>query len=485
MRIGRSGAGRTPVSCGFEQGRPVRCRFVHMFKELFKMGWILTAVMVSAASASTGDPRRDSTVEVVERVMPSVVNIATTELRMVSDPYEALLRHMWGQSPVKEHTSIGSGVVIDEEGYLLTNEHVVKRATEIWVKFADGRERQADRIVATGRSDVALLKIRARDGDSFTPIRISADDDLLLGETVIALGNPFGLGGSVSRGILSSKNRRPPPEAGKLGPGDWLQTDAAINPGNSGGPLVNLRGELIGLNVAIYREGEGISFAIPIRIVTDTLAQLMTPEQTRGLWFGAQIKPVVTPESEGVSKASLRVLAVQPNSPAAKGGLAAGDVVISINGRQPRTFIELNTELLDTGGGRNAVFQVRRGDAVRSVTVRMIPEKDVFNAELIRRRTGATLAEMTPELAGRLGLAGLEGLFVQSVDDAGPASDAGIFSGVIVRRVDDTDFASVVDLAKYLNGKARGEKVALDLLLLRKRGNLILQQTPRVLMTLQ
>src|SRR4029434_6740283 len=123
-------------------------------------------------------------------------------------------------------------------------------------------------------SDVALLKIRSRDNEKFTAVRFAADDDLLLGETVLALGNPYGLGGSVSRGILSSKSRRPPLENEPLEVEDWLQTDAAINPGNGGGPLVNLRGELIGVNVAVYREGQGIGFAIPVRRVSAALGEM-------------------------------------------------------------------------------------------------------------------------------------------------------------------------------------------------------------------
>src|SRR6266702_6335924 len=259
-------------------------------------GWLpfLLLLLPRYLSAAEPDIRRDATVAAVERVMPSVVNIATATVVEYEDFYQRLFSEFFGQGgyrPRREQEySIGSGVIIDEDGYVLTNLHVVRRATRTQVKLWDGREYEADRIVATPNSDVALLKIRCKPGEKFKAANFAADDDLLLGETVLALGNPFGLGGSVSRGILSSKNRRPSLEDEPLNVADWLQTDAALNPGSSGGPLVNLRGELIGLNEAIYRQGHGIGFAIPIKQVTEAVSEIFVPEATQSVWFGALIK---------------------------------------------------------------------------------------------------------------------------------------------------------------------------------------------------
>src|SRR5213593_907085 len=212
--------------------------------------------------AAEPDARRDATVEAVKKVMPSVVNIATEEVVPIRDPMENLFREFF--DPYYRHRqpntqfSLGSGVIIDEEGYIVTNFHVVGRARRVWVRLYDGRELEADKVAVSPSTDVALIRIRAKAGEKFKAIRFAADDDLLLGETVIALGNPFGLGGSVSKGILSSKSRRAEVEGDEqLQLPDWLQTDASINPGNSGGPLINLRGEVIGINVAILREGQG------------------------------------------------------------------------------------------------------------------------------------------------------------------------------------------------------------------------------------
>src|SRR5262245_4472278 len=197
----------------------------------------------ASAALTEADIRRDSVVRAVEEVMPSIVNISTEILVESSDPLDQLFRDFFGpyyrRRPPDAQKSLGSGVIIDDTGYLLTNFHVVRRATRITVTLTDGREREARLMSATTKSDVALFKIISEGNESFKAVKFAADDDLFLGETVIALGNPFGLGISVSRGILSSRSRRPPVEDVPLDLEDWLQTDAAINPGNSGGPLIN------------------------------------------------------------------------------------------------------------------------------------------------------------------------------------------------------------------------------------------------------
>ena len=226
------------------------------------------------------DVRRDATVIAVERVMPSVVNIATRTWVNSETASERMLREFYGyRKEPSANYNRGSGVVISEDGYVLTNVHVVQGVDDIWVQFNDDSEPiAAERVALSQEKDVALLRLKPGKPRKFRALKFAKDDDLLLGETVIALGYPFGLSGSVSRGILSSKSRRisdheVPGE--RLDIGDWLQTDAAINPGNSGGPLVNLRGELIGLNVAVLRPdigAQGIGFAIPIRRVNQALA---------------------------------------------------------------------------------------------------------------------------------------------------------------------------------------------------------------------
>jgi serine protease Do len=424
-----------------------------------------------AAAAESGeekDVRRDATVEAVQRVMPSVVNVATETIVQTRDPLDNLFREFFDpyyrrRQPNTQY-SLGSGVIIDEEGFVLTNFHVVGRASRVWVKLADGREYEAEKLVGTSFTDVALLKIKTKNNEKFTPVKFAGDDELLLGETVLALGNPFGLGGSVSKGILSSKSRRPPSENEPLDVLDWLQTDAAINPGNSGGPLVNLRSQLVGINVAVYREGQGIGFAIPVKRVSQALSEIYSPEVLEGLWFGARVRPGSPP---------LQVTSVQMESPAGKAGLRAGDYILQINGKSPKGFIDLNRELLAAKDKSDLKLAIQRGSDKRSVTLRLAPEKNFFNSDLFRKKTGATIQELTPELSQNMGLARVQGILVAGVDKGTPAAQADLKPGMVVTSIDGQALTSIVSAAKLVYAKAKGDKVALEVIFPRPRGAFI------------
>lgn len=410
------------------------------------------------------DIRRDATVEAAQRVMPAVVNVATETVLQVRDPIEQLFRDFFDpyyrrRGPNTQH-SLGSGVIIDEEGYVLTNFHVVNRASRVWVRLFDGREYECEKISETSLTDLALLKIKTKKGEKFSAVKFAEDDDLLLGETVLALGNPFGLGGSVTRGILSSKSRRPTTENEQLDVMDWLQTDAAINPGNSGGPLINLRGELIGINVAIHREGQGIGFAIPVKRIAAAMADIYSPEELESLWFGARVRPGTSP---------LQVMSVQLESPAGKAGLRAGDDILQVNGKPPRSFMEFIGQLREIKDREELVLGIQRGNEKRKITMRLQPEKDFFNAELIRKKTGATLQEMTPELAEGLGM-NWRGLLVSSIDRDSAAAEAELQRGMVITGIDGQAISDVRTAAKRLYTKAKGDKVMLDIVMPRHRG---------------
>lgn len=418
--------------------------------------------------AAEPDIRRDAAVEAVQRVMPAVVNIATEEVVPIRDPLENLFRDFFDpyyrrRQPDTQY-SLGSGAIIDEEGYVLTNFHVVGRARRVWVKLHDGREFEAEKIAVSSATDVALIRIRAKAGEKFTAIRFAGDDDLLLGETVLALGNPFGLGGSVSKGILSSKTRRPPAADEPLDVLDWLQTDAAINPGNSGGPLVNLKGELIGINVAVLNQAQGIGFAIPVKRVSEKLAEIYSPEGMDGMWFGARVRPGSLPPE---------VVSVQTESPAGKAGLRPGDQIVQVNGRAPRSFVDFTSALRSARDQRDLVLVLQRGGERRTVTVRQMPEKLFFNADLVRKKIGASVQTLTPELARRLGLIGTEGLFVAEVDRLGPAANAELRRGMVITSVDGQSTDDIVVVAKKLHAKGRGDKLHCELLVPVQRGNYV------------
>jgi len=410
--------------------------------------WVVggSALLAPAATpADQPDIRRDATVAAIEMVMPCVVNIATETIHESHDWYDVARSKYCGVPlPQSKSISLGSGVIIDEEGYLLTNFHVVNGANRIQVKLWDGREYEAEPLVATGGSDVALLRIKGHPGDHFRAIRFAPDDDLLLGETVLALGNPFGLGGSVTRGILSSKNRRPRPEDAALKIEDWLETDAAINPGNSGGPLVNLRGELIGLNVAVsqQREGMGLGFSIPIKQVSAALAHFFRPEFADGLWCGAQLKGGSGP---------LSVAAVYPGSPAAKAGLRDGDQISQVNGQPPVGVISFNRCLFKDSQQDNRLV-VTRGGQKSTLTLRLLPLTDLF-----RQRLGMTLSE-----PGRAGTPGT--LVVDEVDRDGPAGRAGLRKGMVVASLDGAVIRDLRTTADRLVERQREDVVRLGVL---------------------
>jgi S1-C subfamily serine protease len=394
------------------------------------------------------DVRRDATVEAIERVMPSVVNV---EGSADVDPNSADDRLMaeffgWRLQQVQEAVvSRGSGVIIDEEGYVLTNVHVVDGVKRVFVKFNDGSDPiEAERVALNAGKDVALLRLKSP-GRKFPAVKFAKDDDLLLGETVIALGNPFGYAGSVSRGILSSRARRGPNEdrsRGELDTLDWIQTDAAITPGNSGGPLINLRGDLIGINVATLRPqmgAQGIGFAIPIKRVNQALAEVLSGESVGRFWFGARLKAATRP---------LTIQAVQPGSPAEKAGLKVGDVIAAIQGDPPSGIIEFNRALVKAGDSKDIPLSVRRGGNLKELRLRLIDEVDFFNNEYLSARAGFKVA---PVRGG--------GFVIQSVDANGPAAAAGLKRGHLIRGLDRTEFPDVVALARYLFSRPKGETV--------------------------
>ncbi len=430
--------------------------------------WLaLSALTVAPTVQATTDIRRDAVVEVVEDVMPSVVNVATESIVESRDIYDELWRRFYGfQSRPEVRSSLGSGVIISDDGYLLTNLHVVKRANRIQVKLSDaagGGVYEVQReYVWTSTIDVALLKIIPKHpGEKFKAIKFARDDDLLLGETVVALGNPFGLGESVSKGILSSKRRAVPKENEELRMENWLQTDASINPGNSGGPLVDLRGELIGINVAIYQGAQGIGFAIPVTDVREALGDVFNPE-TALRWFGAHVS--VTPP--------LVIKKIDPNSPAEEAGLKAGDDILSLNGKPPGDYIEFNRTLRDS---KKLTFDlsVARAGEVHDAHVRMLPF-----AELFRQRLGVDLQELTGELVDQLGLGnrgGLEsGLLVSRVEKGGPAEQASLQEYFVVNGIGEHQVRNYLDAFMALSGLKSGAETQLAVLVPRTRGNVIL-----------
>ena len=439
---------------------------IRHFRNAVKGLALAMGLLASPPLTGADSVRQTSVVKAVGKALPSVVNICTETIQEVRDPFSELFSDFWNpyyRQPRQDvRRSLGSGVVIHEDGYIVTNDHVVRRATKIRVKFANGREYEADRVAYDQRSDLALLRILLPKGSKtrFTPVPFARDGDLLLGETVIALGNPFGLGGSVSRGILSSRDRQVPQADEILDMANWLQTDAAINPGNSGGPLINLNGDLIGINVAIHREGQGIGFAIPIARVNETLGKFFTPEHLRGLWLGARVR---------LDGNRLRLALVEANSPAAKAGLRAGDTVLEANETPVANFVDWAKETAGRGK-ENLSLKIFRGGRVMTVTLALLPEERVFNSKVIEDRLGLTVRTLTKDLAEQLGLSFYGGYLITKVAATGPGGSAGLEAGAVIQRVDDSQPQSLMAFARDIHSREPNAQVRLSVVWEIQRG---------------
>ena len=430
--------------------------------------WLATALLAGGPGlgvapavpwAGEVDVRRDATVLATEKVLPCVVNIATSERVEYRDFYQQLLQDFYGQqTPTRsrEEYSGGAGVISDEEGYVMTNLHVVRRASRIQVKLWDGRVYDAEpRFVGTTQKDVALLKLKTQPGEKFKAIQFAPDDDLLLGETVLALGNPYGLGASVSRGILSSKNRRPLTGGEPLNFEDWLQTDAAINPGNSGGPLINLRGEMIGLDVAVFPKGQGLGFAIPVRHLSDALSDFFMPEVTDGLWLGLKVKAAPAP---------LHITTVLPGSPAEQAGLRVGQEIVAVNDQPPRSLADFHRRVT-TSPAQRVTFTIDDQGRRRSLSVQMLTLND-----LVRAKVGMAFTNLTPPVAASFRVSPGQGLLVAAIEKDGPGDRAQLQPGLLLTGIDGQSTGDLLNAAIVLSAKKSGDTAQLAVVVPRRVG---------------
>lgn len=318
---------------------------------------ILPAILLAAtalpAPARAADPflRRTATVEVVERVGPAVVNItaeqATSRRRRSGNPFfNRFFNDIFEPRLRRRATGLGSGVVIDPAGHVLTNQHVIARADAIRVTLADGREFDAELVGADANNDLAVLRLKPVEGDAPIPwTPPGASEDLMPGEPVIAIGNPFGFSNSVTTGVVSAIGRSIRVEDRVLH--GILQTDASINPGNSGGPLLNAEGELIGINTAIFQDAQGIGFAIPIDVAKRVVHELITKGEVAPVWLGLDLQDLTPALRDAFSMppklGGALVTRVHASGPAVGGGLARGDVITAVDTvgiRSQREFYE-------------------------------------------------------------------------------------------------------------------------------------------------
>jgi serine protease Do len=374
--------------------------------------------------------------------------------------------------------NLGTGVIIDKEGFILTNNHVVELTDEIKVKLADGREFTAKIVGRDPKTDLALIRIEP-DGP-FTPLPLGDSDKLEVGDWVVAIGNPFGLGNTVTAGIVSAKYRQ-------IGTGSYdnfIQTDASINPGNSGGPLLNTAGEVVGINTAIFSRGGGsvgIGFAIPINMAKDLLPQLKKGKVVRG-WLGVMIQRI-TPDLKDKlglkDKKGALVADIPPGGPADKAGIKRGDVIVSFDEKEIKEMKDLPYIVASTPVGKTVTVEVIRKGRTKSIQVEietLEEEKEPPKVAEASPDLGITLKELTPELARNFGLSETSGLVVVQVERNSPAAVVGMRPGDIILEIDQEP---VKDLEQFID-KIKNYKVGDTILFLTKRRGVTLYMTLKI-----
>ena len=401
----------------------------------------------------------------VKEVSPCVVNISTTMVIKGPDaqdrfmgPFkeffgEDFFEKFFGDAPQREfkQRSLGSGFIIDKEGHILTNNHVVEKASAIKVRLKDGKEYDAKVIGKDPKTDIAVIKINAKNDLPVVPLGDS--EKLEVGEWVLAVGNPFGLEHTVTAGIVSAKGR-------VIGQGpydDFIQTDASINPGNSGGPLFNLKGEVVGINTAIVSGGQGIGFAIPINVAKSLLPQLKAKGRVVRGWLGVVIQKV-TPElakSFGLKEYEGALVSdVMDDSPASKADIRRGDVIVSFDGHAIKEMEQLPKLVAITEVGKKVkIGFIRDGKSLDvEVTVGELKEdrREAKTAPETEKTFGLVVQNITPEIAKHLNLKDRRGVIVTDIQPGSPAENADLRPGDIIAEINKKPVRNAADFKELM-----------------------------------
>ena len=442
---------------------------------------IAAALLVAfAATAASARAAPESFADLAQQLLPKVVNISTTQVvegrggmempqLPPGSPFEEFFKEFFDRNPnqpqrQRRATSLGSGFVVDAAGYVVTNNHVIQDADEITVILHDDSRLKATIVGRDAKTDLAVLKVEP--STKLSPVKFGNSDKSRVGDWVIAIGNPFGLGGTVTAGIISARGRDI-----NAGPyDDFLQTDASINRGNSGGPMFNLAGEVIGINTAIFSPtggSVGIGFAIPSAGAEPVIRQLIKHGQVKRGWLGVHIQAVTDEIAETLglkSTTGALVASVIKDGPAEKGNIQAGDVILSFNGRDVTEMRRLPRIVADTEVGKSVKAVVWRGGkkVTLDVTVGELEEESTKVAAktgpkkkgddpsaMAVEALGLTLSEPNQKVRERFKLEkASKGVVVTAVDEKGPGAEKGIRPGDVIVEVSQEEVASPADVAK-------------------------------------
>ncbi|MBW2433792.1 MAG: DegQ family serine endoprotease [Deltaproteobacteria bacterium] len=405
--------------------------------------------------------------ELAKQAQPGVVNIRTVK---TVEGGGRVFQHFFGnpferknpfddfgpfsddRGPDFKQRSLGSGFIIDREGHIVTNNHVIEGADEITVRLSNEKEYDAEIVGRDPNTDLALIKIKG--AADLVPLKMGDSDQLTVGSWVVAMGSPFGLEQTVTAGIVSAKGR-------VIGSGpydDFIQTDASINPGNSGGPLLNMNGEVVGINTAIVAQGQGIGFAIPVNLAQGIIRQLEeSGSVTRG-WLGVGIQDLTPELAEyyGIKdKKGVLVAKVFEGDPADKAGIKANDIIIAVDGKPVSTSRDLTGTIANIPVGKNTPITILRDGKEKTVKVKIAKRDD--SEQQARRepeqndQLGIQIAEMTPEMAKRFGHSETEkGVLVVGVESGSKAAESGLRQGDLVKEVNRKPVTAVSELRAEL-----------------------------------
>jgi Do/DeqQ family serine protease len=406
---------------------------------------LLPAVPAAARGAESDPARRSLVVQAVERDSPAVVNVSTEQVTersgspfpFAQDPFfDEFFRDFVDPRPRRfKTTSLGSGVIVAADGTIMTNVHVIERANRIRVTLADQREFDAKLVGADADADIAIVRVKAGGPLPFIPLGSSSD--VMIGETVIAIGNPFGLSHTVTTGVVSAVGRSLHEEDRTYT--DFIQTDASINPGNSGGPLLNIRGDLIGINTAIYGKAQGIGFAIPVDRARRVMKDLVSYGEVRRGWIGLVVQDLTPDLAEHFDvRRGVIVADVEPKSPAQAAGLERGDAITKVDGRDVASRDEFEQRVDDHAEGEHMRLTRRRDEHDEEVDV------------VIASFPAARADELAWQLLGLDAGADDEGLVVRRVRAGSPAARIGVQRGDRLLGMGGAPLRTVVELRRKM-----------------------------------
>jgi serine protease Do len=415
--------------------------------------------------------------DLAQGTAPAVVNISTTKRVKGSgrvfdffmgpkdrkNPMDDFFERFFGgeapQPKEYKQKSLGSGFIIDADGYILTNNHVVEDADEIKVILKDHKEYEAKVIGRDSKTDIALIKIKSWKG--LQMIKLGDSDELRVGDWVMAIGNPFGLENTVTAGIVSAKGR-----VIGAGPYDnFIQTDASINPGNSGGPLINLKGEVVGINTAIFAGGQGIGFAIPINTAKELISQLKDKGKVTRGWLGVMIQKVTPDLAKAFNlkeESGALVGDVTAGSPAEKAGIKPGDIIIEFEGKTIKEMNELPRLVAAVPVGKTVEVKVLREGKplVFKVQIQEMEDKKMAATGSQTKETlGIYAQEFTPEMARRLRMDYEPGIIVVQVQEGSPAEEAGLQEGDLIKEVNRKPVKDMKTYQNLIGGLKKGSNL--------------------------